>query len=46
MNRKMLIGFTLVFSLAVFSFSAIALADSNDETPIALQKGEDSLGVH
>ena len=46
MKRKMLIGFTLVLCLMVFSFSVAALADDSNEVPAALQEGEDSPGVH
>jgi len=46
MKRKMMIGLALVVCLAVFSFSAISLADDSNETPAALQDGEGSPGVH
>jgi hypothetical protein len=46
MKSKMLIGFTLVLCLAVFSASIIALAGPSDEAPDGLQEGDDSPGAH
>jgi len=46
MKRKMMIGLALIVCLAIISFSAISLADVNDETPASLQDGEDSPGAH
>ena len=46
MKRKTMVGFTLTVCLVVFSFLVMALADTSDETPIGLQEGDDSPGVH
>jgi len=46
MNRKMLIGFTLVMCLAISSFTVLAMSSASDDAPSPLQEGEDSPGVH
>ena len=44
MNRKMMIGFTLILCLAFASFTVIASANVDGEDPAVLQG--DSPGVH